>query len=165
MRTRVLSCLFAPLFPLLVTACPLAPSPTAKLQEAAQETNINTRFGRMEMAVDYIAPKERDEWAKRHKWWGGKIRIADAEMAGTHLTSDSEAEVTVRVAWYRQDEQELRTTGIRQKWRDLNGQWKLVGEAWLDGDVGLLGEPVVFETPAVERPAAQFPTVRLGGSP
>jgi hypothetical protein len=143
----------------------MAPSVGAKLQEAASEMNLNTRFGRMEMAVEKIAPKERDDWAKRHKAWGGRIRIADTEMAGTRIVSEGEADVTVRVAWYRQDEQELRTTTVKQKWKDVNGEWKLVGEARLDGDVGLLGEPpAAGAAPAASGPAprAQFPTVRIG---
>jgi hypothetical protein len=71
-------------------------------------------------------------------------------------------EVIVRVAWYRPDQQELRMTTLTQSWRDKDG-WQLVAERRLEGDVGLLGEPVVYEAPRDPPSASQFPTVRLQG--
>lgn len=165
------SSVFSPLvvlaFPFALAACPVAPSPQAKLQEAASEMNVNARFGRMEMAVERIAPKEREEWAKHHKGWGGKIRIADSELSGSHMTAEGEADVTVKVAWYRVEDQELRVTTLKQKWKDVNGDWKLVAEGWVEGDVGLLGEapPPMPAAPGTNAPPsrAQFPTIRIGG--
>ena len=90
------------------------------------------------------------------------MRIADVEMAGMQMPhGEHDVEVLVHVSWYRPEEQELRTTTLKQGWRDKNG-WQLVAEKRIDGDVGLLGEPVVFEAPAEARAPAQFPTVRLG---
>ncbi len=157
---------------LFLVACGAAPSATAKLQESAQEMNVNTRFGRMEMAVEKVAIKEREEWARRHKAWGGKIRIADTEMAGTRLVSETEAEVNVKVAWYRPDEQELRVTTIKQKWKDVNGEWKLVGEVRMDGDPGLIGDAPTLPADGsgagapAGAPAKRkvFPTIRIGGN-
>src|SRR4051794_1244757 len=80
----------------------------AKAQETAQEMNLNTRFGRMELAMEHVAAKDRDAFAARHKGWGGAVRIADAELAGMHLVTKEQASVFVRVAWYRLEEQELR---------------------------------------------------------
>lgn len=143
----------------------MAPNPMAKAQDVAQELNMNTRFGRMEMAIERVAAKEREEWMKRHKAWGGKIRIADTEMAGVRLPTESEAEVSVRVAWYRSDEQELRSTLVKQKFKDVDGSWQLVGETRTEGDFGLLGEPVPKEPPPAEGAPpkrAHFPVVRIG---
>ena len=157
---------------LFLVACGAVPSATAKLQEASQEMNVNTRFGRMEMAVEKVAVKEREEWARRHKMWGGKIRIADTEMAGTRLTSETEADVNVKVAWYRNDEQELRVTTIKQKWKDVNGEWRLVGEVRMDGDAGLLGDVGMLAPDGAGAGAPSgapakrkvFPTIRIGGN-
>ena len=130
------------------------------MQESATELNLNTRFGRMEMAMEHVAVKEREEFIRRHKGWGGHVRIADTEIAGLRLTAKEDAEVSVRIAWYSQDEQELHLTTVRQKWHDHKGDWLLVGEERLDGDVGLIGETVLPVTPT-HRENAQFPTVRL----
>jgi hypothetical protein len=143
------------------SACIANQSGAARMQEAAQELNLNTRFGRLELAMEHVSAKDRDAFIARHKKWGSRVRIADSELAGMHLTSKEEAEVTVKVAWYKPDEQELRLTTIRQRYRDYKGDWKLEDEQRIDGDIGLLGEPIqAVESPAPVR-QAQFPTVRL----
>jgi hypothetical protein len=80
------------------------------------------------------------------------------------LHGDHEVEVLVHVAWYTLSQQELRSTTLKQSWKDKSG-WMLVAEERVEGDYGLLGEPVVVAAPDVERPPAQFPTVRLRGAP
>ena len=151
----------------LTVGCPIPPSGAAKAQDAAQELNLNARFGRMEMAVDHVAAKQRETWMQTHKLWGGKIRVADFEMAGIKTPKEGEAEVIVRIAWYRSDEQELRSTTLKQKWADVNGEFMLVGESRLDGDVGLLGEkadkPKPADPNAPPHEPARFPTIRIGG--
>jgi hypothetical protein len=162
MRTGVLS-----LLALLCAACPMPPTVGAKTQEVAQELNMNARFGRMEVAVESIAPKEREAWAESHRNWGGAIRIADAEVAGMRVRKagkDDEAEVMVKVAWYRPDENELKATTLKQVYRDINGDMKLVSESRVDGDLGLLGEKItpLPEAPGPQKPSS-FPTIRIGG--
>jgi hypothetical protein len=134
----------------------------ASAQEAAQELNLDARFGRIEIAMDHVAPDAREGFAAHHRAWGAGVRIADVELAGMHARGEHECDVLVRVAWYRPEQQELRQTTVKQGWRDQKG-WQLTAEERVDGDVGLLGEPVIFEAPAVEKAPAQFPTIRLGG--
>ncbi len=151
-------------FPSLI-ACVTAPHGAAKAQEAALDLNVNARFGRMEIAAERVAPKGREDFFDHRKSWGGKVRIGDCELAGLRLTTDDDADVTVRVAWYRNDEQELRVTTLRQKWHDFKGEWKLVSEQRTDGDIGLIGERVVVDENAPrQRKNAQFPTVRIGSA-
>ena len=116
--------------------------PAARAQEAAQELNVNSRFGRMELATEHVDPTHRDAWLVKHKAWGGNIRVADYEMAGFKMKGDDDAESLVRVAWYRVDQGDLHNTLLRQSWKQKKGAWKLVDEKHSDGDVGLLGEPV-----------------------
>jgi hypothetical protein len=156
------------LLPLALTACPLTSSPAAKAQDIAQTMNLDMRFGRMESAVSAVAEKERDAWTTRHKNWGGAVRIADTEMGGVRIKTLSEAEVIVRVSWYRMDEQELRMTSVKQTFKDVKGEWRLAGEVRVDGDIGLLGEPVAPREPAPEtvegrRASKHFPSIRIGG--
>jgi hypothetical protein len=146
----------------------MPPSGAAQAQEAAQELNVNTRFGRMEMAIERVAVKEREAWLATHKAWGGKIHIADVEMAGVKAKGDEEAEVIVRVAWYLAEQLELRSTTLKQHWKDVNGDMMLVGETRIDGDLGLLGEkipppPAAASDDAQPKEPARFPTIRING--
>jgi hypothetical protein len=52
---------------------------------------------------------------------------------------------------------------LRQKYRDVNGNMKLVDEKRADGDFGLLGENVEpLPSTDPEKPKS-FPTIRIGG--
>ena len=149
--------------PLLLAACFSQTTGVARVQEAASEMNLNTRFGRMEIAGERVSTKGRVEFARHRENWGGKVRVADAEITGMHILGkeELEAEVTVKVAWYRADEGELRTTTLRQNWHDYKGDWKLDAEQRVDGDIGLIGEKLTIDAKSPPREHAQFPTIRL----
>ncbi len=164
MRTRFFLALAVSIF---TSGCALAgQSKPARMQEAALELNLNARFGRMELAVERVSPKQRDAFMERRKAWGGVVRLADYELTGLRiLPGEEEAETSVKIAWYRASENELRQTTLKQKWRDFKGDWKLTDETRVEGDVGLIGEaPVLVPTNVAAAPArrAQFPTIRLG---
>lgn len=147
--------------------CPLGgQSKPARAQEAAQELNLNTRFGRMELAAERVAPKARETFFNNHKAWGGNVRVADWELAGLRMSGDDEAETTVRIAWYKANEGDLHVTTLRQKWKDMKGDWKLTDETRVDGEAGLFGEKVTAPaepgTPGGPPKRTQFPTIRLG---
>jgi hypothetical protein len=145
--------------------CPIGqPTPGARAQEAAAELNVNARFGRMEMAAEHVAPTERDAFMRRRKAWGAGVRVADYELAGLRMKGRADAESFVRVAWYRDDQGDLRQTTLKQTWHDFKGSWQLVGEDRSDGDVGLFGEPTPAApaSSASSKRNAHFPTIRLG---
>ncbi|MGD0675626.1 MAG: hypothetical protein ABSC94_09425 [Polyangiaceae bacterium] len=145
----------------LCGGCLVPPTPLARAQETTQEFNLDTRFGRLESAIEHVAPSAREEYATRHKAWGSGVRIAELEVAGMRPKGEHDVEVIVRVSWYRPEQEELRTTTLAQKWHEKGG-WQLVAEDRVDGDAGLLGDPVVFQAPPSG--PAQFPTIRLGGA-
>ena len=157
---------------LLLSGCAIvAPmSPSARAQETATELNVNSRFGRMELATEHVAPDHREAWLQRHKAWGGNIRVADYEMAGFKMKGDNDAETLVRVSWYRVEQGDLRNTMLKQDWHQSKGAWQLTQEKHAEGDVGLLGEPPPPPAPGTPAPdttpkkAAQFPTIRLGST-
>jgi hypothetical protein len=144
-------------------ACASPPGPLARAREAAQELNLNARFGQNDLAMEHVAPTARDDFAARHRAWGAGIRVADVELSGMKPRGDHDVDVLVRVAWYRLEQEELLSTTVKQGWHD-DGGWKLVTEERVDGEMGLLGETVVFQAPATARTPAQFPTLRLGQS-
>jgi hypothetical protein len=149
---------------LLAAGCPGPATAVGRAQDAAQEFNMNTRFGRSDIALESVAPGSREAFAERHRGWGTTIRIADLEVAGFHQVGDGNTDITVRATWYRADEEDLRTTTIKQHWHEKGVSWLLTGEERVDGDIGLLGEKVVFQAPEGDGPPARFPTVRLSGT-
>ena len=146
---------------LFLLGCPHQ-SPPARAQEAATELNINTRFGRMELAAEKVAPAAREAFLARRRAWGGNVRVADYEMASFRMKGETDAEMVVKVAWYRIDEGDLRVTMLKQKWHDFRGDWRLVDEQRAEGDVGLIGEPVPTATARTSSKKAHFPSIRLG---
>ena len=147
----------------VLMGCPAPPTALARAQQAALELNQDLRFGRIELVMEHVAPAIRETFAAQHRAWGASVRLADVEVAGFQPRSERELDVFVRVAWYRYDEQELRSTTLQRNWREDDG-WRLTSEKRLEGDVGLLGEAVVYERPEPPPTRAQFPTVRLSGT-
>jgi hypothetical protein len=158
MRPAVLAALAAS----LLAGCPMPPTPAARMQDAAIELNTNSRFGRMELAMERVAPAERDEFIAHRRGWGSALQLADYEMVGARMADEDNAEVSVKYAWYRPDDGDLHTTIVRQRWKDTKGAWLLVAEARIDGDLGLFGEPVAAPPPR-PRENVQFPTVQFSG--
>jgi hypothetical protein len=146
-----------------LVACSAPLTGMAQAQQTAQAFNMDARFGRSQLVLDQIAPAARDEYSLRHRDWGAAIRVADVELAGMKSNGDKQVDIVVRVAWYRPEQQELRSTTLEQAWRAKLEGWELVGEKRVDGDVGLLGEAVVYQGPSEPPRPSQFPTVRLTG--
>ena len=146
---------------LALVGCPMPDTAAAHMQTAASDFNTDVRFGRLSLAVDKVAPKERDEFLARRKTWGGRLEIADYELISAKMVGNEDAEVIVKYDWYELAVGDLHTSKIRQKWHSHKGAWLLESEALDDGSPGLLGEHVAEEAPQAPR-NAQFPTVRLG---
>lgn len=145
----------------LLMACAGIGTPESHAQDAVSNIAENERFGRLELVMEKVSPKLRDEFLKNHAAWGGRVTIADTELGSFHMNGKEDAELNVRVTWYS-NEQELRSTLIHQKWHAEKGNWLLVAEARTDGDFGLLGEKVVVQAPEETLTHSQFPTVRIG---
>lgn len=143
---------------LALTACMGAMTPAQKLDDAVKETNEAARFGRTDLAVERVAPASRAAFAKRHRFWGADVRIVDVEYAGVEKMSESEAVILVGFGWFRPSEGTLRTTTIRQTWKNDRGTgpWFLTDEERVGGDLGLLGEAVTVVKP--ERKNEHFET-------
>ena len=150
-------------FALLATGCgALPPTGLQRGQQTAQDFNMDARFGRNELVMSRVAPAEREEYMLHHSAWGSGVRVADIELVGVKASGDADFDVFLRIAWYRMNEQDLKSTTVKQSWHQKSDDWLLASEARLAGDLGLLGETVVVEQPATPRAPAQFPTVRLG---
>lgn len=140
-----------------LAGCGIAPSNSQRLTEAALEMNTAARFGRMDVALERVGSRARQDFMSRHADWGTRLRVVDVEFGGFEMTQRDEAEVYLDVLWLRNDEATVRTTRIAQRWRDERGHWELVGEERRDGDTGLLGEPPPKEKVAGEAASAVDP--------
>lgn len=115
-------------------------SPSERLADAAHGLNMATRFGRMNAALEHVAPESKDEFTKKHEPWGRDVWIVDLELVDVVVKSKEEASVILSVLWQRPDEVELRTTQITQGWKDDRSGWRMISEQKSGGDAGLLGE-------------------------
>lgn len=147
---------------LAASACMMPPQGAALVQQTAQQFNFDTRFGRMELAMEQVSAKYAEDFTKRHRMWGGGIHVTDAETVGMRMRGQDNSDITVRVGWYRADEGELKTTLLKQKWHLYPAGWRVESEERLDGDIGVLGERVEILAPETQPRTAQFPTLRLG---
>lgn len=121
---------------LALSACAGA-SRSQKVQEAAYELNMGTRFGRM--PLEKVAASSRDKFVAQHKAWQGPIRIVDVDLAGMNVPKTGDATVFIAVGWQRADEQDMRQSVLAQKWREERDGWMLASETVADGD------PTIFD--------------------
>lgn len=156
---RLLAAVFSAGLLLAAAGC-MGQSKVGKLQEAASNLNMATRFGRMDVATELVHTKELDNFGKRHAAWGGPLRIVDVEYQGIKFVDENQAVVFVAVGWQRVDEGELRVTHLAQVWDYERGGWKLTDEERTAGDVGLIGEPTEVLRPEW-RPDAHFPSITI----
>lgn len=146
------------LAPLVLAGCMGSMSPAMKLDDAVKETNDAARFGRTDLAVERVMPEGRSAYVKRHRSWGGDVRIVDVEYGGVERMSEGEAVILVGFGWFRPTEGVLRNTMVRQTWKNDRGRgpWYLLDEERVGGDPGLLGEQVTVLKP--ESKKVQFET-------
>lgn len=154
MEKRLLSLAFAVLA-VATQACGI-PSKQQRIQEAAYELNMGTRFSRMDMALERVAKLERAKFVERHKKWHNEIKIDDIELAGVNLREDGDANLFLTIQWHRIDQQDMRTTVVSQKWHDRRGTWVLSGEERAQGDLGLFNEPMVDLSPGEQKAAREM---------
>ncbi|HLM72597.1 MAG TPA: hypothetical protein VK459_07895 [Polyangiaceae bacterium] len=125
----------------LIAGCLAPPAGSSeRLADAANDLNMATRFGRMNAALEHVAPESKDEFTKKHEPWGRDVWIVDLELLDVVVKSKDEASVILSVLWQRPTEAELRTTQITQSWKDDRRGWRMISEQKSGGDAGLLEE-------------------------
>ena len=142
LRPRALPPLSFAAIALATAACISPMSPAQKLNDAVQEANNALQFGRTDIAIERVSPPSRAAFIKQHKMWGAELRIVDVQLGGLEKMDGKEAIVLVGFSWFRPTDGMLRTTIVRQTWKndDGSGPWALTREERASGDLGLLGE-------------------------
>jgi hypothetical protein len=143
----------------VAVGCFAPTSPSQRLADAAIDMNTATRFGRMDIAMEYVGGPARADFVRRHAAWHKRVRIVDLEFGGMDLKEKDEADVIINVTWQLPEDAIIRETRITQRWKDTRGTWSIVAES-VDGDPGLwadkpkkVARPVPIEGAMVETPA------------
>ena len=122
-----------------LTGCFAPTSSTQKLADSAYDMNNATRFGRMDVALEHVAPKSREQFQKEHAGWMRSARIVDIDFNGIQVKNNGDGEVVVTLTWQRADEATTRTTSLVQRWTETRNIWTMLSEE-AKGDEGLLAE-------------------------
>ena len=122
-----------------LAGCIAPTSGTQKLADTAYDMNNATRFGRMDVALEHVAMKSREQFQKEHAGWMRNARIVDIDFNGIQVLKNGDGEVSVTLTWQRSDESTTRTTSLIQRWTETRNVWTMASEE-AKGDDGLLGE-------------------------
>ena len=122
-----------------LAGCIAPTSGTQKLADTAYDMNNATRFGRMDVALEHVAMKSREQFQREHAGWMRNARIVDIDFNGIQVKKDGDGEVSVTLTWQRADESTTRTTSLIQRWTETRNVWTMASEE-AKGDDGLLGE-------------------------
>jgi len=115
-------------------------SPSQLLADSAYDMNVATRFGRMDVALDFVGDDARSAFTREHADWGRDLRVVDVELLNLDMGAKDQASVVLSVLWQRLDEAQTRTTQLTQSWQDGRGGWRMTSEKRSGGDLGLLGD-------------------------
>jgi len=117
-----------------------------RLRDAVVGYNDELRFGRMDLAVQRVAPALRGQFVGSHYRWGRDIAIADTEIVNVEAVGEDfdHAVSFVSFRWYPTGTTIIRETLVREEWRKDRTVFVLVGESAVDGDPALLEIPQGF---------------------
>ena len=118
-------------------------SPTERLKDAVYGLNSETRWGRMDLAIQRVVPAYRAEFEATHSRWGKSIRIADVDITNVETAGeDNESAVSyVSIRWYDARTLLMSDTVVAQTWKKVKGTYGLTGEAVRSGSPALLQTP------------------------
>lgn len=135
-----------------LAGCIAPTSGPQKLADTAYDMNNATRFGRMDVALEHVALKSREQFQKEHAGWMRNARIVDIDFNGIQVKPNGEGEVVVTLTWQRVNEATTRTTSLVQRWTETRNLWTMASEE-AKGDEGLLGETPKDATTTPAAPA------------
>ena len=104
--------------------------------------NEETRWNRLDLASQRVAPPYRGQFRATHYQWHERMQIADSEVLHVQIGEDrAEATSTVSVRWYDQRTMLLAETVLIQKWKRVGRSYVLVEERVGHGDGRLMALP------------------------
>ena len=137
------------LFLILLTCAPVGSgclldnlNPSEKLNDSIRGMNDAARWGRIDLALQYIKPEYRERFLVSHHNWGRDIKVADSELLRIEMAPDRKTAVAlVGISWYDLDSMTLRNTVVKQAWQERDGGFVMNAEDVFEGDAELLAMP------------------------
>ncbi len=117
-----------------VTSCALYQTRGDKLKEAVFYFNEGVRWGRLDDVLARLDPEIEEHFLEMHKDFGNLLKVENCEVVNTTYDKEKgEAEIGIKITWYRVDEMVLRETVVLQKWEDRKSHWWMVSEEYRSG--------------------------------
>ncbi len=119
-------------------------SPSEKLNDSIRGMNDAARWGRIDIALQYVEPVYRQKFLVSHHGWGRNIEVADSELLRIAMAPDQKTAVAlVGISWYSLDNMTLHNTVVKQTWEERDGGFVMASEDVFEGDAKLLATPAV----------------------
>lgn len=114
-----------------------------RLRDAVVGYNQETRWNRIDLAQQRVAPAIRGEFRMRHHRWGRRIRVADLDILDVSVRGDEREVATaiVEIRWYDERTMIIADTIVAQDWERVPGGYLLIAETVREGDPELLEIP------------------------
>src|SRR5258706_16208051 len=111
----------------------LSPKPTETLPESVRSYNDGVRWGRFEVAAVHIPAKQRSQFVDDEDARAKDLKITDYDVIRVAYRGDREAQVQVKLEWYRTSDGTVHETHAVQTWERHDKDWLLVDESRLRG--------------------------------
>jgi hypothetical protein len=139
------------LFIVLLSACGAAREPET-ITEAVRSFNEGIRWERWEIAAVHVPPPQRSQFIDDNDTRAKDLKITDYDVVKVDQKGSKEAQVQIKVSWYKESEGTLHETQALQTWEKHGRGWLMVDEKRVRGtEMPGLPEPLaVGETPMKE---------------
>ena len=126
----------------LALACGATAPNTARARDSIREFNTQTRFGRIEIAAENVAPEYQHDYAEHRRQWNALYHVTDvtlAELKEAPRVSGKPSQLIAiaQVAWYRSDVGEVDGTSVSQTWTARGASYFLTEEHVVGGNPAL----------------------------
>lgn len=138
MRARLLGSMVV-----LLGCSSLSPRQSDPLDDSIRAYNDGVRWGRYEVAANFIAPKERAQFVDDADERSKDLRITQYDVVQVERSSGRAAAVHLKMEWYKESEGTVHETHAKQSWEKQGKAWLMVHETRVRGDaMPGLPEPV-----------------------
>lgn len=133
-------------------------TPAARFKEEVTGMNDESRWNRIDLAQQRVAPKYQSQFVAARAKWGKRVQLADLDLVNMQMGEAGKAMSIITLSWYDMDDMTLRSSVIRQQWESTVTRFALVSETVIEGDESIFvaGSPQRAKALATE-PAQATP--------
>jgi hypothetical protein len=105
-----------------------------KLQRAVFYFNEGIRWGRLQEVLARVDPGTEEHFLSMHKDFGEIIKVISCDVVNSKVNLETgEAQVGVKITWYRIDEMVEHSTVVMQYWEEKDRDWVMMREEFRSG--------------------------------